>query len=226
MISKLKRLYRKVRRRQPAYRLDSKRLTERHGSDYGGWNLLRDSLNADSAVVSFGIGNDISFDVSIIERYGCFVYAFDPTPGVAEWVRGQSPPPQLRFYPYGLAAEEGLATFYKPADESYVSHTQRPTQDSIPVEVPMVTLQSALQRCALTSVDLLKLDIEGFEYDVLPQILSTTIRPQQILVEFHHFMPQHDNAETEAAIELLRANGYELFDVSDTFCEYAFVYGA
>ena len=90
----------------------------------------------------------------------------------------------------------------------------------------MVTLEGAMARSGVKEVDVLKLDIEGFEYDVLPQILGTAVRPHQILVEFHHFMPQHDNAETEAAIELLRAHGYELFDVSDTFCEYAFVHAA
>ncbi len=41
---------------------------EFHGSDYGGWAIAADSLSADSVVLSFGIGEDVTFDEAIIGK--------------------------------------------------------------------------------------------------------------------------------------------------------------
>jgi len=40
------------------------------------------------------------------------------------------------------------------------------------------------------SIDLLKMDIEGAEYDVLADMISQRIPVKQLLVEFHHRWPQ------------------------------------
>ena len=32
----------------------------------------------------------------------------------------------------------------------------------------------------------MKMDIEGAEYDVINNLIETSVRPKQILVEFHH----------------------------------------
>ena len=48
---------------------------EYHGSAYGGWNVAASQLNKDSIIYSFGVGEDISFDTSLIEKYGCNIFA-------------------------------------------------------------------------------------------------------------------------------------------------------
>ena len=65
---------------------------ERIGSVYGGGWVVPDRLDSSSLVLSFGIGEDITFDAMLIERTGCRVVGFDPTPRSAAWVRSN---PQL-----------------------------------------------------------------------------------------------------------------------------------
>jgi hypothetical protein len=59
---------------------------EFHGSEYGGFAILRNSLSSKSMVWSCGIGEDASFDASVIAQYGCTVHGFDPTPRSIAWV--------------------------------------------------------------------------------------------------------------------------------------------
>ena len=56
------------------------RKVERIGSDYGGCLVPRDFLTANSVCYCVGVGEDITFDLGLIDRFGCEVYAFDPTP--------------------------------------------------------------------------------------------------------------------------------------------------
>jgi hypothetical protein len=72
-------------------------------------------------------------------------------------------------------------------------------------------------------IDILKLDIEGAEYDVMKDIYSSSIRPKQILIEFHHGFPNVGIQETKNAIETIRSMGYDLFSISDTNEEYSFI---
>ena len=50
------------------------------GTEYGGWTIPANYLTESSICYLAGAGEDISFDVGIVEKYGCQVLLFDPTP--------------------------------------------------------------------------------------------------------------------------------------------------
>ena len=52
----------------------------RLGTDYGGWWVPRDLLGPESVCFCAGVGTDVSFDVALIETFGCTVLGIDPTP--------------------------------------------------------------------------------------------------------------------------------------------------
>ena len=54
-------------------------------------------------------------------------------------------------------------------------------------------------------------------------MIKENIKPKQLLVEFHHFFPEVGNDKTEKMIQTLEQNGYSLFNVADSFCEYSFL---
>ena len=72
-------------------------------------------------------------------------------------------------------------------------------------------------------IDILKMDVEGAEYDVITDICQSEIRPQQILIEFHHRFPNVGLAKTRNTIEQIRKMGYKLFSVSTTNEEFCFI---
>jgi FkbM family methyltransferase len=195
------------------------------GSAYGSHTVVRDGLDARSIVYSFGVGEDVSFDFGLIERYGCLVHAFDPTERSIAWARANVDHLLWKLHPIGIAADDGEAAFTSPAEKSHVSFfraTEESARSQDTVQLTVRSLPSIMQDLSHDRIDLLKMDIEGFEYEVLRALLDGPIRPSQIAVEFHHRMYGYTAAATNDAVTALRQNGYFLFHVSDTGREYSF----
>ena len=91
------------------------------------------------------------------------------------------------------------------------------------VEAPVARLATLVTRVGGRPPDLLKLDIEGAEYRVLPELLASGFRPRQSLVEWHHRWAETGPRATRQAIRQLNAAGYLVASVSDNGREYTFV---
>ena len=227
-IQQVLRLVRSLVGREARPRLDLQCRIERFGSDYGGWDVAVEQLDRESVVYSFGIGEDVSFDLALIRRFGLTVHGFDPTPRSLRWVRQQELPPEFVMHDYGLADRNGLAAFYPPVRTKHVSHSLLPragTKDRS-ITLPVHRLPAIMQDLGHDRLDLLKLDIEGAEFAVIEDLARSAVRPRQILVEFHHRFPGVGMARTRAAVAALRRLGYGLFAVSDRGVEYGFLLGS
>jgi FkbM family methyltransferase len=188
------------------------------GSGYGGWAIPDGYISKESVVYSFGVGEDISFDLGLIEKFDVVVYAFDPTPKSVAWINVQHLPANFKFQAIGLADFDGNALFIPPDNPQFVSYKmvmvnkgpESEGSDSLPVN-RMVTIMGELGH---THIDILKMDIEGSEYAVIDDIKGSNIRPRIILLEFHHRWPEFGVYKTKQAINTLREMGYQLFNVS------------
>lgn len=207
------------------FRVKVKRPLQKHGSIYGGWTIDPSGIDADSVVYSFGVGEDISFDLSLIQTFGCHVYAFDPTPKSIAWVQSQGLPAQFHFYDYGIGADDGEALFSPPLNPDHVSYTllARPETADGAIRVPVYRLQTIMNRLGHSRIDLLKMDVEGAEYAVLPQIEQSKLEISQLLVEFHHRFESVGWRQTHAAISSLNRNGYKSFYISPSGEEFSFI---
>jgi len=221
----LKKMAKTALGREPFVWCDVRVATQRLGSTYGGWHIVPDGITPESVVYSFGVGEDISFDTAFIAMYGTTVHAFDPTPKSLAWLRGQTLPSRLVVHDYGIAAFDGEITFYPPENDAHVSHSilARPATKDRAIHVPVKRLSTIMSDLGHTSLDILKMDIEGAEYDVIDDMLSSGIRPRQVLIEFHHRFPNVGVAKTTAAIQKLRSAGYALCSVSSSNEEYGFL---
>jgi FkbM family methyltransferase len=205
--------------------VDRRILHERFGSEYGGWDVVTEGIDRNSAVYSFGVGKDASFDLQLIERFGLTVHAFDPTPESISWVEQQNMPAEFVLHACGLAAHDGNVTFYPPDNPDHVSHSlvKQSSTKAGAIVVPVKCLQSIMTELKHEAVDILKMDIEGAEYEVLKNLLDSRILPRQILVEFHHrFIPDGIRV-TREIVRRMKKSGYCLFSVSASVEEFCFL---
>lgn len=206
-------------------RVEVERTTERHGSLYGGWTVDPTLLGKDSVVYSVGVGEDITWDLAMIDRFGCVIHAMDPTPRSIEYVKGQRVPAGFVMHGWGLAARDGELTFYPPEDPSHVSHTILPRESTAgrAITVPVLRLSTIMGRLGHTRLDVLKIDIEGAEYEVIEDLASSGYEIGQLLIEFHHRFPEVGVERTRRGIETLRGAGYRIFSISPSGEEYSFI---
>lgn len=182
------------------------------GTVYGGWVVPTSMLNASSVCYCVGVGEDISFDLALIERFGCHVYAFDPTPRSIRYIEKVSPPAdRFHFSPFGLWSSDTTMRFYAPPNPAHVSHSivnLRGTSDYF--EAVCKSLQTMMREQNHQSIDLLKLDIEGAEYEVLDHMLREKIFPNLLCIEFDQPAPF---AKTMRQVRELIARGYDIVDI-------------
>ncbi len=197
-----------------------------YGNSYGGFYVNPDLINQNSIVYSFGIGKDISFDKTIISKHGCKVYGFDPTPKSIEFIHSLKPNPLFAFYPFGISIKTGPEEFNLPKNKKGVSgsmaeHAFVDLYDKITVE--MKTLSDIMQDLGHEHIDVLKIDIEGSEYDVVESIMQLEVPIKQILIEFHDRFFDTEEYKSKKLVESLSAKGYKVFASSLSAEEISFI---
>ena len=201
---------------------------ERLGSDYGGWIVPTAIITDGWIAYCGGVGEDITFDMRLIESTGCSVYAFDPTPRAVTYVADHAAGvTRFHFMPVGLWSEDTVLRFFAPRDPAHVSHSivnlQR-TQDYF--EAPCRSLPSLMRELGHDQIDLLKVDIEGAEHRVVRSMLDAGIRPVVLCME----IDQPVKASTLwRTVRRIRSRGYALVAVDRwnlTFIQRAAVDGA
>lgn len=197
-------------------RVQVRRQTDCLGTEYGGYCFCPDGISNESIVYSFGVGEDISFDLALIKRFGLKVYAFDPTIKSVQWIKKQDIPEQFEFLDMGVYDYDGVAFFHFPENPDFVSHSVVKNQivQQSGVELPVYKLSTIMNKLNHTKIDVVKMDIEGAEYAVIKDLLNDDIQVQQILVEFHHRFESTGSEKTKEIISLLNKNEYKLFSVS------------
>jgi FkbM family methyltransferase len=188
------------------------------GSEYGEWCVAPDLISASSIVYSAGVGEDITFDLALIRRFGLLVHAFDPTPKSMRWIGSQDLPPQFVFSPVGLSGRDGVALFDPPSGDgvSYtISGGSKRAQQSI--EAPVRRVRTLMHERGHSHIDVLKLDIEGAEYEVIDDLSASPISIGQLLIEFHYTDGvRSELAKVERALGQLANLGFRLFYRSPT----------
>lgn len=224
-LEKIKLKIKKVLLAMCGIKLQVKTPTRYFGNEYGGYAVAPNTLQERSIVYSFGVGEDISFDLDIMQQCNAEVYAFDPTPKSIKWVRKQDLPSNFHFFTYGLSNKNGSEKFYLPKNTNYVSGSVLPSDrlKSEYIEVEMYRLSTIMKNLQHDKVDILKMDIEGSEYMVIPDILSYALDISQICLEVHGRFYKNGIAKTRRLVKLLNQHEYYIIYISDSFEELTFL---
>lgn len=157
------------------------------GSNYGGYVVPLSLLGANSTCYSCGVGEDVTFDLDLIAATGCTVRAFDPTPRAAEYAaRIADLEPRFIFLPYGIWSKDETMRFYAPREKAHVSHSIDNLQHTESYfEAECLSLASVMAQLGDETIDLLKLDVEGAEYEILRNVVEAGIDVRVVCAEFH-----------------------------------------
>lgn len=173
------------------------------------WFIDTTLLHPGSIVYSGGVGNDISFELALTKKIGCDILLFDPSEtGCKTMNKKENEHERLKFFPIGLDKEDGIVKFSKPENSVEGSFAiLRDVQKDF-VEFSCRSISSLTKEFKHQVIDLLKIDIEGFEYAVIDDILKNKIEVKQICVEFHHFFKEIPRSKTSKTIRQLIKRGY------------------
>ncbi len=200
---------------------------KRYGTKYGGWVIPEKFLNSNSIVYCIGCGLDISFDLAIIKAFECNVFAYDPTPDVQKFVIDSTIcEERYKFFPLGISGKDGFARFYLPTKPGHISLSVTNINNSrhfIELETQKIT--SALRSNRHKWIDLIKMDIEGSEYDVLDDLLKYEVPIGVLCVEFDEARKRQSVGTRDKIIHYinrLEATGLRLCSTS-SLANYTFV---
>jgi FkbM family methyltransferase len=195
------------------FRVQRRSDLRRLGSAYGGWWVPESLITSDSICYLVGVGTDISFDLALVERFGCRAWGIDPTPLTAAWVADQNLDQRWKFVPIGVAGETAELRFYAPQNPEHVSHSVKNLQNTDRFFTgEVVTIAELMNRLGHDRIDLLKLDIEGAEHDTIRAMLADGVFPRVLCVEYDQPEPLSWARSTTAALE--RA-GYDLVKIEE-----------
>ena len=189
------------------------------GRGHASWKVPAAVLRPGMLVYAAGVGLDTTFDEAMVETHGAVVHAFDPTPRSIVHARAVVERlPGFHFHPVGLWKADTDLVFHAPANPEHVSHSVTALQGHNPGFTATCKRISTLMReLGHDAIDLLKIDIEGAEYEVLSDLVASRIPVRAICVEFDETnfpQDQHWRDRIAAAVSGLHAAGFDLAAVA------------
>jgi FkbM family methyltransferase len=139
-------------------------------------------------------------------------------------------PPQFHFYPYAIGSNDKLMQMYprlKKGKRSKIMMTmidEGAGCENTGVTVKVKRIPTIVRELGFQKIDILKMDIEGAEYEVIDDTLDSGIPVYQIILEFHHRFRTLSVEMTKSALLKLNAAGYRIFHISDKCREYSLIH--
>jgi FkbM family methyltransferase len=104
---------------------------------------------------------------------------------------------------------DSLVKFYEDPKSPYNGTKFFNYFDGIEHHIPTITIEDIIKENNITYIDILKIDIEGSEYEIMPSISDETYNIiNQITIEFHDFINTELKKETEKIIDKLEKMGF------------------
>jgi FkbM family methyltransferase len=182
---------------------------EKLGSAENGWTVPAGMIDSSWTCWCVGAGADVTFDMELLNRCGARVRSFDPFYVFGEMANRQAAGnPRYSFHEVAVAATDGPLRMWGRQDLEHGS-VSAVNLYGVPQSFvrPGRTLDSLQADLGDQRVDLLKLDIEGSEYDVLGATDLKALGVRVLCVELHDSVPA---PQAVALVDRIRGQGYAL----------------
>lgn len=169
-------------------------MLKRFGSNYGGWTVEADLISSNDIILAAGIGDDISFEEELFNHNNTLKFVgLDPNDGSRKFFAKKEPYFKSNYIFLNKALSAKTKYDFSTCDN---------------VSCKSLNFQELLDSYDFS---LVKLDIEGSEYECIESI-SNWRNVKQIAVEFHHWVPSYNKTieMTYSAIDKLKKDGFRL----------------
>lgn len=159
---------------------------DRWSADHGDETLRLDySINSDDIVIDCGAYHG-AWSRKIYDRYRCKIIAFEPVKTHYLITNKTLSGTGALIYHAGLGPRRETCTISVAGDASSVL-----VRSGCQETIEMLSIDDIIQRHALSNIRLMKINIEGSEYDLLDHMLRVGIITliDDIQVQFHDFIP-------------------------------------
>ena len=183
-VSLIRRGLRRVRR--VFWRTDFERSYARWLADRGDETRRHDyPLGADAVVLDVG-GYEGGWAERARERFGCAPHVFEPVPEYATAIETRLAGGRAIVHRFGLAGATREANFTMADDGSSALRRGGALR-----RVSVRAAADVFRELGLERVDLMKVNIEGGEYELLEHLLDRGLMPriEWLQVQFHDFVP-------------------------------------
>jgi len=156
-----------------------------------GDETLRLDYDLDASSIVFDLGGyKGQWASDIFARYASQIYVFEPVGAFAVRIQKRfERNPRILVHPFGLASADGVVTI--AVTESDWSSIHRVGADGTrSEECKLVRASEFLNNGGFDRIDLMKMNIEGAEYDLLEHLVESGLvtRIGNIQVQFHDFV--------------------------------------
>jgi FkbM family methyltransferase len=178
------------------------------GTAYGRWAVPDGLIGDDWLCYCVGVGRDISFDLELIRRYRATVRAIEPVPAYClEASKAAEGVDAFSVRQAALTTQDGPLQMQVTHDPTSASVSSAGLYESRAyVTVPGRTLASLMRETGDERIDLLKIDVEGAEYDLLPALPLRAYGVKILAIQLHH---NRGLAEAKRLLAHLDEQGYE-----------------
>lgn len=181
---------------------------EQLGTEYGGWFVEVDLVPSASVVISAGVGEDMSFDEALYERVQPYILLIDPTEKAEKYWETQTDKFPTVFVKAALTAEhDQKIRMWKNNIPNHVSESVLEDHQStggVFYEADTTSIPHFLS--LYDNISLIKMDVEGAEYDIIMNLPKITV--PQLCIEFHHFCTNKTFEDTKECLRKLQDMGY------------------
>ena len=153
---------------------------------------LQYDLNARSVVFDLG-GFEGQWASDIFAMYCCKIYVFEPIPDHAHVIeRRFKRNRKIKVYRFGLSNETKQVMISLEGGKSSIFRKGT-------LQIKLVRASDFMEKTEVRKIDLMKINIEGAEYDLLEHLIETGLvrSIRNIQVQFHDLVPRaHDRMKT------------------------------
>lgn len=159
-----------------------------------GDRTLRVNYDLDRESIVFDLGGyEGDWAAEISARYGCRIFIFEPVPAYANRILKRFRMNDfVKTFPFGLGPQNMTQTIHLAEEGSSLFKSPNVPSDNADVIVAIKSAAEFVAESNISHIDLMKINIEGGEYDLLEHLIDTGViaSVNNIQVQFHDFIPQ------------------------------------